>query len=384
MAVRISPFAQRALSGRGMPLTADREEDNQTDFGSLDPNDVGGVWGDNITLESTGGSRIPSSYYNQLGQARVDTAALARDKFAAEQAAAAAAAERIRQGQAAQAAYLRGQIGAGVPSVISGEIGAQEAAGQKYIQDEYNRLLEALGQRRATGEQQMRLGFDALQTFLQQNPAMAYAQTQRTMPTTTQNALAQYMQSRGVEQGPVQAEIDMLNAQLAGGAENYNQLLNVLTASEQQQQQSRLAEEQMARTLGLSNLGQLYAGATSGLEQTRLAALNDLASRISAARLQAQREAAARDQALSDALAALLGQGYVKPTEAEGGPAPVETTAPAPVVKPSPVEQLAAKLGGIKNESLANRVENFVANNPNATPAQIRKQFPKLGANITR
>lgn len=381
MAIELSPIARRALGGSPMPSF--RTQEGEDDFGSLTGSDVADAWGPGIVLESTGGgSRIPSSYYESLGKARLQTAETARRKFEAEQAAAAAAMERTRAGQQAQADYLRSQIGQGVPGAISAGLAQQETAGREYIQGEYNRLLESLGQRRTAGEQQLGMGYDALRNYLMQNPPVAYAQAEPAARTMAQNVLQQYMQQRGISQAPVQAEIDTLNAQLAGGALNYNQLLNVLAASERQQQQSRLAEEQMARQLGVSSLGQLYAGATSGLEQTRLAALNELASRIGQSRLAAEAQAAARDQALSDALAALLGQGLIG-----GGdqvPKLMETTPAVAPAAPTPVEQLAAKLAGVRSPALANRITNFVAANPNATPAQIRRQFPQLGANITR
>lgn len=310
MALTFSTKAQTALGG-GMPMTSDFEE---IDLNFDDPYADSGL----TSTSSSGGSRIPRSYYDAMGKARLASAGLAQTKFEAEQAAAAAAAERLRQGQEAQAAYLRSQLGAGIPSTITGEIGAQEKAGQEYIQSQYQNLLSALGQRREVGERQIGTGYDALQTYLRQNPAVAYAQAQRAMPTVAQSDLTQYMASRGISAEPTQQALQALNAQLTGGAANYNQLLNVLTAAEQQQQGSRLAEEQMARQTGLTQLGQLYAGATSGLEQQRLAALNELASRISAARLQAQQQQAAREQALQDALAALLGQGYVKPGGTSG------------------------------------------------------------------
>lgn len=324
MAINLSLRAQRALGGIFPANTSDTSGTSNTS-GSTDLNWDDPYGDSGLVSTSTGGSSVPKSYYDALGKARTDTVQLARDKFDAEQVAATLAADRLRAGQAAQAAYLRSQLGAGIPSAITGEIETQERAGQQFIQDQYQNLLSALGQRRGVGEQQLRTGYDALQTFLMQNPAVAYAQTQRAMPTVAQSDLANYMATRGISAEPSQQALEALNAQLAGGASNYNQLLNVLTGAEQQQQASRLAEEQMARQLGMTQLGQLYAGATAGLEQERLAALNELAARVSAARLQAQQQQAAREQALQDALATLLGQGYVPPTESEGA-APTGTT----------------------------------------------------------
>jgi hypothetical protein len=346
-------------------VTPSTETDfSNEDFPEVDFGDTG------LTgVTSTGGS---SSAYN------TGKLALEQKKFEAEQAAATSAAQRLRAGQEAQAAYIRSQLGAGIPSVISGEIGEQEAAGQSYINTQYQNLLNALNARRTSGENVLTTGYDALRNYLASNVPQAYATAARAVPTTVQSGLEQYLASRGVSGEPSAAEVAAVNAQLAGGATNYNQLLNVLSAQEAAGQQSRLAEEQMARQLGGERIGQIYAGATSGLEQEKLAALNELASRISNARLQAEQQRIAREQALQDALATLLGQGYVAPTSTEGV---TEEIVDRRYVA-SPIEQLAAKLPNIQNQTLANRINQFVAANPTASLEQVAQAFPRLSRGI--
>lgn len=350
------------------------EGDDFTDFSEF--SEYGADWNDTgiPTLSST--SSGSSSSAGSLLNAQTN-----RDKFLAEQRAATAAADLARLGAQRTADYYRNILGQGAMNLggLEEQIGAQEKAGKQYIADQYNLLSGLLGERRGQAEQLQTQGFNALQTYLNQNPMQAYAQAQGAMPTVSQNALTQYMQSRGLDTAPTQEATDILNAQLAGGAANYNQLLNVLRASEAQQQQSRAAEEQMARTLAGSNLGAIYGTATSNLEQTRLSALADLASRVQAARLQAERDRLAREQAIQDAIAKLLGTGTVEPTEGE-----IPVTMPGGgVVAPSAIQQLVAKLPGIQNQALAGRIGNFVATNPTATSEQIRALFPRLGANIT-
>lgn len=279
----------------------------------LDFGDENLDWGD------TGISGLTSTSSSSSGAGSLLNAQTNKAKFEAEQAAAKAAAELARLGAQRTADYYRNILGQGAMNIggLTEQIGEQERAGQQYIADQYDMLSRLLGERRGQAEQLQTQGFNALQTYLGQNPMQAYAQAQNVMPTVTQNALTQYMQSRGLETAPTQEATDILNAQLAGGAANYNQLLNVLRASETQQQQSRAAEEQMARTLAGANLGAIYGTATSNLEQTRLAALADLASRVQAARLQAERDRLAREQAIQDAIAKVLGTGTVAPTETE-------------------------------------------------------------------
>ena len=151
-------------------------------------------------------------------------------------------------------------------------------------------------------------------------------------------------------------------------------MLNVLAAQEQKGQASRLAEEQMARALAGSNLGALLAQQQGALTSSQLQAIAQIQAQEAAANLAAQQQATAREQALQDALNALIGTGYTTAT----GQAP---EIPAVTVAASPVQKLAA-LQITKNPTLKKDVNKIVAANPNATIAQIQKKFPKLAANI--
>jgi hypothetical protein len=340
-----------------------------------------------VTLVEEGGTSGAGSILS--GQASLARAATEREKFLQEQAAAQAALQRQQQGALAQAAYLRGQLGAGIPSAITGEIEAQQTAGEKYIQDQAAALLGQLQQRETQARGLTSTGYSNLMNYLARTQPTAFAQAQRAQPQTVQSALGQYMAGQGVSPAVAQEAANIANVQAAGGAANFNQLLDVLAAREQAAQQSRQSEAEMGLTSQLANLQGIYGAGTASLEQQRLAALADLSSRISAARLQAQQDQAARDRAIQDAIAALIGTGLVPPTETEGGAAPGTGTGTGTGTEPTTgavqqtaVQALAAKLPGIRNESLATKVASFVAKNPDATAAQVKKAFPKLGANI--
>jgi hypothetical protein len=338
-----------------------------------------------ITLVDEGGTSGAGSILS--GQASLARAATEREKFLQEQAAAQAALQRQQQGALAQAAYLRGQLGAGIPSAITGEIEAQQTAGEKYIADQAAALLGQLQQRETQARGMTSTGYSNLMNYLARTQPTAFAQAQRAQPQTVQSALGQYMAGQGVSPAVAQEAANIANVQAAGGAANFNQLLDVLAAREAAAQQSRQSEAEMGLTSQLANLQAIYGQGTASLEQQRLAALADLSSRISAARLQAQQDQAARDRAIQDALAGLIGTGLVPPTETEGGAAPgtgtgTGTEPTAGAVQQTAVQALAAKLPGIRNESLATKVASFVAKNPNASAAQVKKAFPKLGANI--
>jgi hypothetical protein len=328
--------------------------------------------------EDTGGSATSAA---SLFRAQTE-----RAKFLSDLQAEQAKQARAQQGAALQAQFLQSQLGAGIPTEITGEITAQETAGQKYIEDQAKALLDLLTGRRTQAEERVGAGYGALATYLQQNAPQAFAQAQRAVPQAAQSALSQYITGQGVSPAVAQEAANIANVQAAGGAANFNQLLDVLAAREAAAQQSRLAEAEMGRTSALTGLESLYGAGTAQLEQQRLAALADLATRISNARLQAQQAATTRQQEIQNALTTLLGTGNLTQEQINAitGTTPTTTATTTAPAKPSPVEQLAAKTVNIKNQALVNRIEDFAAANPNATPAQIRKQFPSLGKNITR
>ena len=276
-------------------------------------------------------------------------------KLADEQRANADAIARAAAARQAQGDYLRGQFQTGDPSAF-GDIEAQNTASQNYINTQAKNLLTRLAGAKTTATGLTTTGFDNLKNYLGANVPQAYATAQDAVAPITTNALAQYMASRGVDQQPVQAAVDTANAGLASSAGNFNQLLNVLRAQETSGQQSRLSEEQMARALAGSNLEATYGAGRAGIESEQMSALNQLATQISNARLQAKAVQDARNQALQDALATLVGQGYTIPPQ-EGDKPPVveeeetvieETVTPPPVPRAQRVETAAREFASFK------------------------------------
>ena len=324
----------------------------------------------------------PTSSGSGSSAAAIKNAETARLKYESDLAAGEAAAERLRTGAATQAAYLRSLLGQGVPSSITGEIGAQETAGRSYINTQAQNLLERLAGALSTGQQFTTQGYDTLRNYLTANPARAYAQAQRAVPTVTNNALAQYMQAQGVDPSMAQPAVDQANLAALGGATNYNQLLNVLSGAEASGQASRMSEEQMARALAGSQLQSIYGSGRANVESEQLSALNALATQISNARITAAQQQAAQETAIQNALAGIYGTGYTAPppvtdTETETVTEKVETKAP---VQSAPVARLAQQVANAKNQTLVNRANTFIENNPTATLAQVKKEFPDLTA----
>jgi hypothetical protein len=337
-------------------------------------------------INLTGGSGSGSGSSALSGQAALNRAALDKTKYENELKAAADALTRQQAGAQRQYQYLTSQLGAGIPSALSQQIDLQQSTGEQYIADQTAELLRQLGARQTQATDLTRTGFTNLQNYLAQNQPTAFAQAQRQQPTPMTSDVMQYLAGQGVSGAPVQAQVDLANLGAQGGASNYNQLLNVLAAREQAGQQSRQAEAEMGLTSQLANLQGIYGQGTSQLEQSRLAALADLASRVSGNRIAATQTATSRDQTIQDALAALLGTGYIPPqTTTDGGTAaPVEV---APVVQQpvqpaqsAAVAKLATQVANATNKTLVNRANAFIEANPTATPAQVAKEFPSLAA----
>jgi hypothetical protein len=280
--------------------------------------------------------------------------------------------------QAAQDILTRLQTAGQIPTSISDIIKNATGGQTKYVNDQFTNLMDLLTKQYGVAQDATTLGYDALRNYLGQNAPTAFAnalQAAQAAPTApVVNDIAQYMTNQGVNAAGAQPGLLAAQAAAQGGAANYQGLLNILAGQEKAGQASRLAEEQMGRTLAGSNLSALLNQQQGTLTASQLQALAQVQAQDAAARLAAQQQATAREQALQDAFNALLGTGYTTPT----GTTPTIPTAP---VVTSPIQKLAA-LPITNNPTLKKDVAKFVAANPNASIAKIEKKFPRLAANI--
>jgi hypothetical protein len=113
-----------------------------------------------------------------------------------------------------------------------------------------------------------------------------------------------------VPQQEIEAEVVKVNQASQDAQTNYTGLLGTLSAIEQNAQQSRLVENNLAQALANAQLQTIYGGATSGLEQERLKGLNDLYNQLQQQKFQLEQTKIAREDALNDALATLAQAGY--------------------------------------------------------------------------
>jgi hypothetical protein len=372
-----------------------------------DPNDGASATGgattpggiSTIVVDTSGGQ---GGYYSYLS---------ALEKIKADQAAAQAAVNRATQGSQYQANYLTGLLNQGVPTNITNLLGTAETGGKEYIQNQYDLLTkQLLGQYTpetnvGTGylgaEGRTTAAYNALQNYLRQNQPNAYTEARRQTATPMTSDVLNYLAGQGVSGAPVQSQVDLANLAAQGGAANYNALLNTLQAAQTAAAQSRQAEEQMARSSALSTLQGIYQGQAGGLQQQQLQALAELQANITNQRIAAETAAAARNQTVQDALAALLGTGYINPTQITPttitGAAPgttITTSQPTvipelPAVPLTRAEQVAAapsQYSTFKDAVRAlnpNAVAAYTSDNTGLSAAEVaalKKKFPALAA----
>jgi hypothetical protein len=89
------------------------------------------------------------------------------------------------------------------------------------------------------------------------------------------------------------------------GADQYQNLLNVLSSLNKSGNVSRASEAQMGRNMALTGLGEQRAGYESGLQSSSNQALTQLATQIAQKKLEAQAQADAQAASLLETLAGL-------------------------------------------------------------------------------
>lgn len=361
-------------AGQSPPAGCDNDNDNDVSCGPGQKK-VNGVC---VPITNNSNSQNPlndilANYLQQGGTFGADKAVQEQNaatrlkqyelELAKAQTAAGGASERTK--------YLLGQLQTAgqVPDSISKLLKDINDTGTAYIGDQYD-----------TAQRQTTAGYDALRNYLTNNPVNTYSQARNAMAPQITNDLATYAASQGVNSQGVNPLINSLNAASAGGANNYDRLLQTLAATQRASNESRLAEEQMSRTLSGTNLSQLQQQALYQLLQQK-----------QKAQLEAQQQAVAREQALQDAVGTLVGGGYTTATGEQPSwlaellkPKVVEKV-DKPEDKPAPltaVEQLKAIPVKATNTALNKRIDNWIAANPNATVAQVKKEFTKLGKNV--
>lgn len=221
--------------------------------------------------------------------------------------------------------YTSGGYRSGTDALMSGYDTMQktsEAAINKQLADS----LAGIGESYGTAQNLTEQGYNQLLDYLSKNQQDPYSQVRVQNVAPTQLEAQGLLQARGALSPDVLAYQQAVSSAGQSGAEQYQNLLNVLSSLTKQGGESRATEAQMARNLALTGLGEQRAGYESGLKSSASSTLSQLASQMAQKKLEAQAQADAQAQALLETLAGL----GVDVNALLNPPAPVE-----PVIPPS-------------------------------------------------
>lgn len=236
------------------------------------------------------------------------------------------------------------------------------------IQGNYQTGMQNIGQGYDTAQGMLNTGYSALDEYLKQNPNNPYANYQSSF-TPSQNAMQQYLSAYGVDQSPVNQQVAAENISGQLGADTFAALNETLSRVAQQSDLSRLAESQMGRNYGSTMLGAQRAGYEANAANVQQQALNDLLTAINSGEFDIAKgrgtAKTAAEQAVIDASV---------PQEDN----PANAIIAAAATKSPAVTRLVNQAATATSPALVKRIDAFVAKNPEATPAQVAKEFPKL------
>jgi hypothetical protein len=203
-------------------------------------------------------------------------------------------------------ALLQGQLAGGYRGNIDTLLGQIDAMGKTAgadISGAYKTALGNISGGYKTASDLMGSGYNALDAYLNKYNSNPYAglaaQAQGQIPDSMN-----YLQAYGAPTADVQGQIAA--EQLAGqqGNDAFNRLISVLGGAQEQSNLSRLAESQMARNLGTTQLGSQRAAFESQAANAQAQALAELRQRIAMQRFEQEQAAGSAKQNIIDQLIA--------------------------------------------------------------------------------
>jgi hypothetical protein len=225
--------------------------------------------------------------------------------------------EAAERGAGNQASYLSSLLSQAPNQykTLLDAIAANRTAQETNVNTQYNTAIQNLKDRLAGAQTTTTTGYDALKAYLAANAPSAYSQLpQAQAPTLSPDSVLRYAQAIGAPTQAIGEAAVQAAAPYAGTADAYNRLLANLQASQANAQTSRMAEEQMARTLAGQGLTAQSTAQQNALEGQRAAALDTILRQIQGQQLGVQQGQLGYEQGLQQALAGVYGTGYVAPT----------------------------------------------------------------------
>jgi hypothetical protein len=246
---------------------------------------------------------------------------------------------------------------------LGGNLDTMQTQGQSQIKGVYDAALGNIGAGYADASRMTQQGYDALNKYLGQNSANPFAGASFT-PTTVQDNSQQFMQAYGLDSPEVAQQAATENAYNQAGAGAMNSVYDLLNRAAQASQQSRLSEAQMGQNFANQTLGSSRAAYQAMAAKAQQDQLNELMNTISQQRFNLNQAEGEKGNTLQEELIRLTG---VADPE----------TGKAPLTKAENIAQIAANTPNFK-EAVKQFAPAYIAKNPKATVAELKKTFPAL------
>ena len=240
---------------------------------------------------------------------------------------------------------------------LGSQLDTMQTQGTSQINDIYKSALGNIGAGYADASRMTGQGYNALNQYLAQNNLNPYAGASFT-PTTVEDGSQQFMQAYGIDSPEVAQQTATENAYNQQGAQGFNTMYDLLSRAAQQSQQSRMNESQMAQNFANQGLSSTRAAYEAMAAKSQQESLNDLLNRISSSRFDLSQQEGEKGQTLQEQLIANAGND-------------------APLTKQERITQLAAQAPNFK-AAIAQFAPDYIAKNPKATVAELKKKFPEL------
>jgi len=270
-----------------------------------------------------------------------------------------AIAEKVRQ--AAQYKAMQDYYNTGdwqnMYDTLGGNLDAMQKQGQSQIKGVYDSALGNIGAGYADASRMTKQGYDALNQYLAQNNTNPFAGATFT-PTTVGDNSQQFLQGYGVDSAPVSQQVANENAYNQAGAGAMNSVYDLLNRAAQASQQSRLSEAQMGQNFANQTLGSSRAAYQAMAAKSQQDQLNQLMDTISQQRFNLDQAKGEKGNTLQEELIKMTG-------------------VDAPLTKSENIAQIAANTPNFK-EAVKQFAPAYIAKNPKATVAELKKTFPAL------
>ena len=247
---------------------------------------------------------------------------------------------------------------------LGSQLDTMQTQGTGQIGDIYKSALGNIGAGYADASRMTGQGYNALNQYLAQNNLNPYAGASFT-PTTVADGSQQFMQAYGVDSPEVAQQVATENAYNQQGAQGFNTMYDLLSRAAQQSQQSRMNESQMAQNFANQGLSSTRAAYEAMAAKSQQESLNDLLNRISSSRYDLSQQEGEKGQTLQEQLITNdPGDGTVSETK-------------IPLTKKEQIARLVETTPNFKS-AVTQFAPAYIAKNPKATVAELKKTFPEL------